>query len=138
MELREQVAGGKAALEGRERDASHANAALAITRRKLQDSTTALSDSDSRCASLTSQVAALNKAVERERLEVERLQGVAKVAKEEAIRAKQWREAQVTVNNDKLQEQQEKASQMQRKADRSQAELSKTIERLRACQPRMM
>lgn len=135
VELREEVAAGKAALEAQTRAASHANAELNVTRRKLHEATSALAESNTRSAALTAEAAALKKAVEREQVEVARLQGVAKVAKEEAIRAKQWREAQVTVNNDKLQEQQEKASQMQRKANRSQAELAKTIERLRARSP---
>lgn len=132
VELREELAAGKAALEAQTRAAAHSSAELTVTKRKLQDSSAMLASAESRGASLAAQVEAFKKEIAREQHEVQRLHGVAKVATEEAIRAKQWREAQVTVNNDKLQEQQEKTSQLQRKADRNQAELSKTIERLRA------
>jgi hypothetical protein len=131
VELREELAAGKAAQEAHAHASARSSAELTIMRRKLQDASAALAESEARGASLAAQVAALQKEISREQQEVKRLQGVAKVAKEEEIRAKQWREAQTTVNNDKLQEQQDKTARVQQEAHRRASELAMTIERLK-------
>lgn len=130
VQLREDLSAKNAAVEAQTRAAARSGAELTTTRRKLQDASTALADAESRGAALTAHVEGLKKEVSRDQKEIDRLQGLVKVSKEEAVRAKQWREAQVTVNNDKIQEQQQKSAQVQRKADQMKAELSKTIERL--------
>jgi peptidyl-tRNA hydrolase len=95
VELREDLAAGKAALEAQTRVAAAAAAELTLTKRKLADAAAARSDADALAARLAAEVAHSKGDAVREAEASMELRRAVQAAREDAARARQWREAQV-------------------------------------------